>query len=60
MPSCKNETQRSLFKLSFLSCSKTNGEVKPFMTADFLGTFFFLTFLTVGLRLHLPALRTPA
>ena len=33
-----------LFKLSFLSCSKTNGEVKPFMTADFLGTFFFNLF----------------
>ena len=48
-----------LLKLSFLSCSKTNGEVKPFMTADFLGTFF-LTFLTVVLCLHLPALRTPA
>ena len=32
------------FKLSFLSCSKTNGEVKPFMTADFLGTFFFNLF----------------
>ena len=33
-----------LFKLSFLSCSKTNAEVKPFMTADFLGTFFFNLF----------------
>ena len=44
MPSCKKEIQRSLFKLSFLSCSKTNGEVKPFMTADFLGTFFFNLF----------------
>ena len=43
MPSCKKEIQRSLLKLSFLSCSKTNGEVKPFMTADFRGTFF-LTF----------------
>ena len=40
MPSCKKEIQRSLFKLSFLSCSQTNGEVKPFMTADYLGTFF--------------------
>ena len=39
MPSCKKEIQRSLFKLSFLSCSQTNGEVKPFMTADFLRTF---------------------
>ena len=44
MPSCKKEIQRSLFKLSFLSSSKTNGEVKPFMTADFLGTFFFNLF----------------
>ena len=44
MPSCKKEIQRSVFKLSFLSCSKTNGEVKPFMTADFLGTFFFNLF----------------
>ena len=52
MPSCKKEIQRSVFKLSFLSCSKTNGEVKPFMTADFLGTFF-LTFLTVVLYGHL-------
>ena len=60
MPSCKNEIQRSVFKLSFLSCSKTNGEVKPFMTVDFLGTFFFLTFLTVVLCLHLPASRAPA
>ena len=59
MPSCKKEMQRSLFKLSFLSSSKTNGEVKPFMTADFLGTFF-LTFLAFDLCLHLPALRTPA
>ena len=40
MPSCKKEIQRSLFKLSVLSCSQTNGEVKPFMTADFLRTFF--------------------
>ena len=42
MPSCKKEIQRSLFKLSFLSCSQTNGEVKPFMTADFLRTVFNL------------------
>ena len=45
MPSCKNEIQRSVFKPSFLSCSKTNGEVKPFMTADFLGTFFLKPFM---------------
>ena len=59
MPSCKKEIQKSVFKLSFLSCSKANGEVKPFMMADFLGTFFFY-FLTVVLCLDLPALQTPA
>ena len=40
MPSCKKEIQRSLFKLSFLSCSKTNEEVKPFWRLIFLGHFF--------------------
>ena len=48
MPSCKNEIQSSLFKLSFLSCSKTNGEVKPFMTADLtkkISNYFLLLLL---------------
>ena len=48
MPSYKNEIQRSLFKLSFLSCSKTNGEVKPFMTADLIkkiSNYFLLLLL---------------
>ena len=31
-------------KRKSVCCSKTNGEVKPFMTADFLGTFFFNLF----------------
>ena len=48
MPSYKNEIQRSLFKMSFLSCSKTNGQVKPFMTADLpekISNYFLLLLL---------------